>query len=204
MLRKGVYLITDRVLSGGREAEAVEAACRAGVRMVQYREKEMGFGWKAEKAKELRGICREYGAGFFVNDEPDIALLCRADGVHLGQGDLEGLERAGEGGLMVGISASTVEQAVQASGIADYVGFGPVFKTETKKDAGKPTGVQELGKAVKASAVPIYAIGGIGKGNAEEAMNAGAYGVAVISEIMGAADFYSASLELAKKVEPWI
>nr|QBM01418.1 thiamine-phosphate synthase [uncultured archaeon] len=203
---KGVYLITDRLLSHAREEEAVKAACKAGIRMVQYREKELSFKEQTSMARKLRRICSDYGTTFIVNDSVEIALSSNADGVHLGQDDFseENVKKAQYAGLILGISASNLQEAQAASEFADYIGFGPVFSTQTKKDAAKPAGIFGLSDVIASVKKPIYAIGGINEKNASKIMQTGAHGIAVISAIMASNDFYSSSKKLLKTVEKWI
>jgi len=201
---KGVYLITDRTLCKNRELEAVREACEAGVNVVQYREKELSFDKKVEMAGEMARVCAKYGVIFIVNDDVEVALASGADGVHLGQKD-KGIERALEKGMILGISASSIEEAkkAQESG-ASYIGFGPVFATGTKRDAAPPTGLKALKEAGKKSDVPVFAIGGIDEKNVDEVMKTGVAGIAVVSAIMAAKDFRAASERLVDKVEKWI
>ncbi len=201
---KGVYLITDRLICKNRELEAVGAACEAGVNVVQYREKELSFDKRTEMAGEMARVCAKYGVIFIVNDEVGIALASGADGVHLGQAD-KGIEIARERGMIIGISASNLQEAKNAQEIgASYIGFGPVFATGTKKDAALPTGLNALREAGKNAGVPVFAIGGIDEKNVDEVMKTGVAGVAVVSAIMGAKDFRAASEKLVEKVENWI
>jgi thiamine-phosphate pyrophosphorylase len=200
----GVYLVTDRKLSKNRELEAVQAACEAGVNVVQYREKELPFDKRVERAGEIAQVCAKYGVIFIVNDDVDAARACGADGVHLGQKD-KGIEAAREHGMIIGISASNVEEAKAAEKIgASYIGFGPVFATGTKKDAAPPTGIKALKEAVGKASAPFFAIGGIDEGNADEVMRTGVAGLAVVSAIMGAKNFQLASEKLVERVEKWI
>ena len=123
----------------------------------------------------------DLGATFVVNDDVDAALQLRADGVHLGQSD-PGAERARAGGLLLGRSAVTFEQAVEAE--ADYLGVGPIWETPSKDDADPALGLDELARICRAVSTPVVAIGGIDASNAAACIRAGAAGVAVIRAAM--------------------
>jgi thiamine-phosphate pyrophosphorylase len=123
---------------------------------------------------------------FIVNDRLDVAIAAEADGVHLGQDDFPiplGRKLLGEGRI-IGGSAATMEEARKCiSEGADYVGFGPVFPTTSKDDAGPVSGIDILKQVVEAISLPIIAIGGVGAGNIPDVMRTGAHGIAVISAV---------------------
>ena len=155
------------------DLETARAAVAAGATVVQLRVK----GATTEKLVEAGGGFRELGVTFVVNDDVGAAIALGADGVHLGQED-EGAETAGAAGLLVGRSASTLEQARAAD--ADYLGVGPVWVTPSKEDADPPIGLEGLREIAAAVATPVVAIGGIDASNAADCIRAGAAGVAVI------------------------
>jgi thiamine-phosphate pyrophosphorylase len=133
-----------------------------------------------EAGAPYRDLCRTADVAFFVNDDVDAALALGADGVHLGRDDL-GAERALNGGLALGLSASTPEEVADAAERgASYVGAGPVWSTPTKPDAGPPLGLDGLAAVCRAASVPVIAIGGIDEHNAADCVAAGAAGVAVV------------------------
>jgi thiamine-phosphate diphosphorylase len=152
-------------------ATAVRAVV-AGATVVQLRVKAP----TSEVVARGRGF-GDLGAIFVVNDDVDAALELRADGVHLGQSD-PGAGRARAGGLMLGRSAVTFEQAVEAD--ADYLGVGPIWQTPSKDDADPALGLDELARICRAVPTPVVAIGGIDASNAADCIRAGAAGVAVI------------------------
>ena len=121
----------------------------------------------------------ELGVTFVVNDDVEAALTLRADGVHLGRGD-GGADLASRAGLIVGRSASTLEQALEEASRADYLGVGPVWPTPSKPDADAPLGLKGLSEICAAVDKPVVAIGGIDAQNAGDCIRAGAAGVAVI------------------------
>ncbi len=133
-----LYALTDDELSLGRPAvEVAKALLDSGIKILQYREKEKKAGQMLKECLELRRLTREAGACFIVNDHVDIAVLCEADGVHVGQEDLpvEAVRRLVGADMIIGLSTHTPDQAraAVASG-ADYIGVGPIYPTQTKKD----------------------------------------------------------------------
>jgi thiamine-phosphate pyrophosphorylase len=163
--------------------------------MVQLREKEWASGRLLPEADRLRHRCREARVTFIVNDRVDLALVLEADGVHLGQDDLP--PRAARPllrpGMLLGVSAHSAEQALAAQGAgADYVAVGSIFPTRTKTafELVGPGLLRELRGMIR---VPLIAIGGITAANADEAIRAGADGVAVISAVCGAPDAEAAT-----------
>jgi thiamine-phosphate pyrophosphorylase len=191
-----VYLVTEEALSAGRRSEEiVEAALRAGMRVVQVREKEGSARRALDIAVNLRELTRRYGALLLVNDRIDIAIAAGADGVHLGQEDLpvELARRLLGNDALVGLSITGADQlAARDTAEADYLGVGAIFPTGSKDDA-TLTGLPLLAAARAAPSAPIVAIGGIDAGNAGLAIAAGADSVAVISAITVAANPASAA-----------
>jgi thiamine-phosphate pyrophosphorylase len=130
--------------------------------------------------RPIAELCREAGVTFVANDDVDAALALSADGVHLGRGD-SGAERALQAGLLLGLSAATVDEAIHAERRgAGYIGAGPVWATPTKPDADPPIGLGGLAAIVAAVSVDVVAIGGIDASNAADCIAAGAAGVAVV------------------------
>ena len=191
-----VYLVTEEALSAGRRSEEIaEAALRAGVRVVQVREKQGSARRALNVAMNLRELTRRYGALLLVNDRIDIAIAAGADGVHLGQEDLpvELARRLLGNDALVGLSITEADQlAARDAAEADYLGVGAIFPTGSKDDA-TLTGLPLLAAARAATSAPIVAIGGIDAGNAGLAIAAGADSVAVISAITVAANPASAA-----------
>jgi thiamine-phosphate diphosphorylase len=189
-LNPTLYLVTDPDLSLGRsEEEIVRRAVSAGVTMVQYRDKDAPTRVMVEKTRLLTGICGEKGVPLIVNDRLDVALAGGADGVHLGQDDMDlsDARRIAGDDLIIGVSVTTVQEAVRAlEEGADYIGANGVFPTATKTDLGEPLGTKGVAELVSATRLPVIAIGGITAGNAPEIIEAGAAGVAVVSFIVSA------------------
>lgn len=188
-----LYLVIGMDGNSGRTAtEIAEAAIAGGVTMVQWREKDRPFREALPEARRLRELCRARGIPFIVNDRVDAALILDADGVHVGQDDLPGLDARKLLGpdKIIGISAGSEEEAQWAlEQGADYLGIGPVYSTATKLDAGEAIGLQLLRRLYgEGSGIPMVGIGGITAANAGAVAAAGADGAAVVSAITGSAD----------------
>jgi thiamine-phosphate diphosphorylase len=168
--------------------EAVRQAIEGGARLIQYRDKKSARGMMYDTAKQLRKMTAEHGAMLIINDQIDLALAVKADGVHLGQDDLPlWIARKILGNeAIVGISTHTLDEAVHAeSEGADYIGFGPIFQTQTKEDARAPVGIKAISELKQRVRIPIYAIGGIQRSHLSDLITAGVDGVAVISALAG-------------------
>ena len=159
---------------------AAERAIADGATVVQLRLKDAATAEVVSAGEPILVACRDAGVLFVVNDDVEAALRLAADGVHLGQDD-PGADRAREAGLLLGLSAGSVEEArvAEAAG-ASYVGAGPVWVTPSKPDAGPPLGLDRLAAICGAVAAPVVAIGGVDASNAAGCIRAGAAGVAVI------------------------
>ncbi|MFH1269757.1 MAG: thiamine phosphate synthase [Candidatus Omnitrophota bacterium] len=182
---KGYYFITDSALSRSGNAADVRSALRAGVRVVQYREKDKTTSQMYEEALALRKICKR--AVFLVNDRVDIALSVKADGVHLGREDLPyAIARKLLGkNKIIGLTVHTLKEAIEAQRLgADYIGVSPIFATATKPNAGEPAGPELIAKIRKRISIPIIAIGGINLLNAAQVIRAGADGLCAISVVV--------------------
>lgn len=179
--------------------EIVRAAIAGGATMIQVREKESSTRAFVALGQAIHAITRAAGVPLIINDRVDVALAIEAEGVHVGQDDMPAaLVRQLVGPQrLVGVSAETVAQARQAEEDgADYLGVGPVFATPSKADAGAPIGLEGLATIAQATTLPIVAIGGISHDNAAAVLQAGAWGLAVISAIMSAADPEAAARRL--------
>ena len=199
-----LYAVTDRSWLGEQTLyEQVEEALKGGATFVQLREKELDDEAFLAEAIEIQELCRRYHVPFVVNDNVEIARKMNADGVHVGQSDMEaGDVRALLGAdKILGVSAQTVEQALLAEQRgADYLGVGAVFHTGSKADADDVS--HETLKAIcEAVSIPVVAIGGIGKHNVLELKGSGICGIAVISAIFAAEDITHATAELKALTE---
>jgi thiamine-phosphate pyrophosphorylase len=168
------------------ELETARIAVEGGATVVQWRLKDVPRVDVVERGRATRSLCARFGVPFVVNDDVEAALMLGADGVHLGRDD-EGAETAREQSLMLGLSATTVEEARAADGRADYIGAGPVWATPSKPDADPPIGLDGLRELCEAVSTPVVAIGGVDASNAADCIRAGAAGVAVIRAARDAA-----------------
>ncbi len=199
-----LYLVLDANLCPTPEKMAKTAleAVRGGATVVQLRAPE----WKKRKQLEAALLLKKalYGTGvpLIIDDHLDIALICHADGVHVGQADLPVSEVRKLMGpkAIIGLSVGTPSELTTVTPEVDYLGIGPVFATSTKKDAGKAIGIEGLRELAGQTNLPIVAIGGINSSNARETMEAGVQGVAVVSAICGAPSPYEAAKILYSEV----
>lgn len=199
-----LYAVTDRSWLGGHTLyQDVEAAIKGGATFIQLREKKLDEEHFLEEAKEIKELCKKYRVPFVINDNVDIALAMDADGVHVGQSDMEaGMVREKLGpDKIIGVSAQTVEQAILAEQKgADYLGVGAVFPTGSKDDAVEVS--HDTLKAIcEAVHIPVIAIGGISTGNVMELSGSGICGIAVISAIFAKPDIETAARELREQTE---
>lgn len=198
-----LYAVTDRYWLGERTLyDVVKESLDGGVTFVQLREKHLDHERFLEEAKDLKVLCKEYGVPFVINDNVEIALEMDADGVHVGQSDMEaGDVRAKLGpDKIIGVSAQTVEQAILAEKRgADYLGVGAVFPTNSKDDA-EDVSYETLKAICEAVSIPVIAIGGITKENVKKLAGSGICGVAVISAIYGQKEIEKAAKSLKEAV----
>lgn len=197
-----LYAVTDRMWL--KPGETLVDVCRDvlehGATFLQIREKDLSEADFEREAQDLKGLCEAYHVPFVVNDSVDIACAIDADGVHVGQSDIQGRDiRAMIGSdKILGISAGTVEEAVAAEKAgADYIGVGAVFGTSTKKNA-RNLSLEKLREIRASVSIPVVAIGGISASNLMELAGSGVDGVAVVSAIFAAEHPGQATAELRK------
>lgn len=195
-----LYLVTDSDILEGRDFyKCIEDAMKAGVTMVQLREKNVDGKEFLEKAKRLRALTRKYNVDLIINDRVDIAILCDADGVHVGQSDLDALsvrKLIGENKI-VGVSTRSVEEAKIAKDMgANYIGIGTMFNTSTKLDAKNVT-FETLENIIKEVEIPFVLIGGITLDNLCELTKFNPDGYAIVSGILKAEN-------IENRVRQWI
>lgn len=186
-----VYGVTDASWTGRFTLlEQVEQALKGGVTCIQFRDKQLENDAFLREAKKMKVLCEKYHVPLIINDHVEIAIQCGADGVHVGQKDMEAKEvrkLVGEK-MIIGVSARTVEQAIQAEQAgADYLGVGAVFGTSTKMDAEKIS-LERLKEICQAVKIPVVAIGGVQKDNFPELAGTGVAGAALVSAIFSAQD----------------
>lgn len=198
-----LYAVTDRYWLGEETLyDQVKKALDGGATFIQLREKNLAREKFLEEAIQIQELCRMYKVPFVINDEVSIAKEIDADGVHVGQSDMEALDVRNMLGpdKILGVSAQTVEQALLAEAHgADYLGVGAVFATGSKDDADDVS--HETLKAIcEAVSIPVIAIGGITKDNVAQLAGSGICGVAVISAIFGQKDITAATAGLKQAV----
>ncbi len=200
-----LHVITDTVLqSRFSHGELAELAIKGGADTIQFRQKTGAIREMLAHSLRIKNLCAEAGVSFIVNDRLDVAMASDADGVHLGQDDFPiplARKILGED-IFIGGSAATLEEARKCfEDGAAYVGFGPVFPTSSKDDAGPVSGIELLRQVVKAIPVPIIAIGGITPKNTRDVIRTGVKGIAVISAVCKAPNPEEATRKLLEALE---
>lgn len=199
-----LYLVTDRdLMSTDTLEEAVEAACKGGVTLVQLREKKVNDEEYAEIARGVKKICDRHGVPLIINDKPEVAAAVGAAGVHVGQEDLEASrvrEIVGPDAI-VGVSAGSIEeaQAAEAAG-ADYLGVGAITFTATKPEANVLT-LDEMREIVDSVSIPVVAIGGVNAQTIPQLAGMGLAGYSLVSAIIAADDIERAARELKELID---
>lgn len=197
-----LYAVTDRHWLGEQTLyQQVKNALDGGVTFVQLREKELDEEAFLEEAVTIQKLCAQYEVPFVINDNVELAARINADGVHVGQRDMEALDVRKILGpdKIIGVSAQTVEQALRAQAHgADYLGVGAVFPTGSKADATEVSH-ETLREICRAVDIPVIAIGGIGRDNVAQLAGSGICGIAVISALFAQKDIESAARELKKR-----
>lgn len=199
-----VYAVTDRSWTGKYTLlEQVEQALKGGATCIQFRDKTLDDEAFLEEAKKMKALCQKYHVPLIINDHVEIAVKCRADGVHVGQKDMKASavrEIVGED-MIIGVSARTVEQAVEAEQAgADYLGSGAVFGTNTKTDARKLS-LETLKDICQAVQIPVVAIGGVQKENLPKLAGTGVKGAALVSAVFSAQDIEEECRQLRRITE---
>ena len=200
MIENGLYFITDSKLTKQRVLIDTKQALEAGVKTVQFREKQFTMAERYETALQLKVLCHQYGAKLIINDGIDLALAIGADGIHIGQDDMPFAvcKKLVGNQMMIGLSTHSLDQALEAVEIgADYIGFGPVFSSSTKPEAGSSKGIDALAEVVSKVNLPVVAIGGIKTANLAGVVETKVSNIAIISEIITA----SSIPETIKKIK---
>jgi thiamine-phosphate pyrophosphorylase len=196
-----LYVVTDRHQTAGRPLEEVlVAAARGGVGAVQLREKDLTARDLYSLGARLQEALAPYNVPLLINDRLDVALALDAAGAHLAGHSLPTAQARRILGAqkLLGVSTHSLEEARQAAAEgADFVVFGPVFATPSKRAYGPPQGLQQLAVVVRQVSIPVLAIGGIELTNLTQVMQAGAYGVAMIRAVLAAPDPYEATRRLS-------
>lgn len=204
IIPEGIYGITgDNFAHGKSNLECVKAMIDGGIKIIQYRDKTKSIKEKVKEAREIRELCKRNGVVFIVNDHVDIAILVDADGVHIGQDDMDpsDVRKLIGDNKIIGLSTHSEEQGMKAylNPDVDYIGVGPIFPTTTKDTA--PVGLGYLEYAVKNLHLPFTAIGGIKEHNLHEIISRGAKNVCLVSDIVGADNITEKVKELQKQMK---
>lgn len=198
-----LYAVTDRSwLNGGTLYRQVEMAVRGGATFIQLREKKLAEAQFLEEAIQIRELCKKAGVPFVINDNASLACRINADGVHVGQDDMNAQEARKLLGpdKIIGVSAHTVEEALRAEADgADYLGAGAVFPTGSKTNVNRLS-FETLKAICGAVKIPVIAIGGIGMDNVMQLAGSGISGVAVISAVFAQKDIKEAAAALRERV----
>lgn len=198
-----LYVVITEAFCNGRAAlDVLDACLRAGVRLVQFREKEAGGAALVEKGQAFADRCREAGALLIVNDRVDVALAIGADGVHLGQDDLPvAAARRIAPDLLVGASAHNLDEALSAqSAGATYVNIGPIYDTQTKTVPTGTVGPAMIDAIRPHLHIPFTCMGGIKAHNLDEVVRRGTRRIAVVTAVTAADDVYAAARELRQAI----
>lgn len=196
-------MITDRKLFADTHSffSGVEEALKAGLKAVQLREKDLATRDLLEMAYRMRDLTMRYNAKLFINDRADIAMCVNADGVHLGQSSMPvyAVRNVVGENLMIGVSAHNLEEAETAEREkADFITFGPVYRTPSKLIYGEPVGLEELKRVATKINIPVFGLGGVKLHNVKDVIETGACGVSLISGILGESDIKGTTGEYLK------
>jgi len=182
---KGFYFITDHQLSQNGSFKDVQLAIKAGVTIVQFREKVRKKQDYISELREIKSLCQENNAALIINDNLELTIEIEADGIHIGQGDmpLDVTQKALGKDKIIGVSTGTIEEALDAEkDRCSYIGVGSIFPTKTKKKNQSPLGVIKLKEFKQKLTLPIVAIGGINFSNGESVINTGVDMICAISQ----------------------
>jgi thiamine-phosphate pyrophosphorylase len=194
-----LYLITDRKKTTLPLPKAIRLALNGGVRAIQLREKDLPVRQLLALSQEIGTITKEFGAGLFINDRVDVAVAVDADGVHLGHQSMpvDAVRRIVGAKMLIGVSTHNLGEAKQAEDNgADFVTFGPVYRTLSKMQYSAPVGIEALKTVKKQVRIPVFGLGGIRRDTISQVLQAGADGIAMISAIFGADDIQKASRDI--------
>ena len=200
-----LHVITDTMIqSRFTHSQLAKLAISGGADTIQFRQKSTSTRQLVETAFRLKSICDQRCVPLVINDRADVALAIGASGAHFGQEDLPvGIARQIlPSTAIIGASARTEGKIMEAiSAGADYIGFGPVFRTSSKSDAEKPKGLSELARFCQISSCPVIAIGGITLETVQDVIRCGAHGIAVISAVCAVEDPIQATHRLAMEIQ---
>lgn len=187
-------------------AKIAEACVTLGVRMLQLREKDIPDRKLLQIAREIKSVIRGSDTKLVINDRPDIAKLCDADYLHLGQDDSD-IDDARKivGNMPIGLSTHSLSQAHEAlSKNPAYIGFGPIYSTTTKALPDPPVGIEQLRKVISFATVPVVALGGLFPENLDTVLKAGARTVALVRHLMQTENFFNRAKALIQQIESYV
>jgi thiamine-phosphate pyrophosphorylase len=202
----GFYFITDSDISKNGIEKDVQDALRAGIKIIQYREKNQPVKEMLKEAKKIQNMCKNK-AFFIINDRADISLAINSDGIHLGQDDIPckiarkllGTKK------IIGVTANNAQEAIKAEEDgADYIGASPIFTTTTKKDAGKGAGLKLIKDIKSKVSIPVVAIGGINLKNVASVLEAGADSVSAISAVIKVGNTFTECKKFIQIIDRYI
>ena len=200
-----LHIITDTTIqSRFTHSQLAKLAIAGGADTIQFRQKSTSTRLLVETAFHLKAICDQRRVPLIINDRADIALAVEASGAHFGQEDLpiDVARRILPSQAIIGASARTKDKIMEAiSAGADYIGFGPVFRTSSKSDAEKPKGLSELARFCQIASCLVIAIGGITLETVQDVMQCGAHGIAVISSVCTVEDPMQATRQLILEIQ---
>ncbi|MBM7622478.1 thiamine phosphate synthase [Sporohalobacter salinus] len=203
VLDTDLYCLTAEEYSLGRSnIEVVDKMLRAEIEIIQYRDKKKKMLYKYKECLKLREMTKQAGVKFIINDDVDLALAVDADGIHIGQEDLpiEEVRNLVGQDKIIGLSTHSPQQAREAQNRgADYIGVGPIFKTNTKEDVCDPVGLEYLDYVVENIDLPFVAIGGIKEHNMDIVKSRGAKCISMVTEIVGAENIINKIKSIRKK-----
>ncbi|ADG71688.1 thiamine phosphate synthase [Brachyspira murdochii] len=203
-----IYCVTAEDFSNGRSnIEVVKSMLEAGIKIIQYREKDNPNKYMREKYNEcleIRELTNKYEALFLIDDYADLALAVEADGVHIGQKDMpiEAVRKVVGDDLIIGLSTTNKNEALSAVNTScNYIGIGPIFSTQTKPDANTATGIDYLDYVVKNIDIPFVCIGGIKLNNMDILIEHKAMSLCMLTEIVSSEDIKAKCELLIKKMK---
>lgn len=204
-LDHSLYCITAQNLSNGRDnIFVVEQMLLGGAKIIQYREKYREIRVRYEECLEIKKLCKKYAATFIINDNIDIAMLVKPDGVHIGQDDLpvDMVRKLVGNEMIIGVSTHNPQQALKAvSEGADYIGVGPIYTTQTKDNVCAAVGVEYLKWVSENINIPYVAIGGIKEYNMSEIIKNGGKCLCMVSDITGADNIQHKVTDICAKLQ---
>ena len=200
-----LYLVTDRrQIAGGRLLSVLAQFIASGGRAIQLRERDLNTREQLDLARAIQALTRSTGTKLLINDRADVAAVGKTDGVHLRETSLPvpAARRIVGSDRLIGVSAHSVQGVVQAEAQgADFAVLGPIYDTPSKREYGPPLGLHLLERACRQVRMPVFAIGAMSPSRVREVRNAGAFGIAVISYILGAPDAADATRELVSALD---